>query len=84
MGSSQIYILVAIIVLAIIAAVVFFLKRARPANKLSRLAAVAFAFVLAGIIFSENRLVGYGLMVVGIVLAIVDAVKKSKIIKKLC
>jgi len=81
MNSSQIYILIAIIVLAIIAAVIFFLKKDQPAKKLSRLAALAFAFVLAGIIFSENRLVGYGLMGVGVILAIVDAVKKSKKIK---
>ena len=38
----------------------------------------AFAFVLAGIIFGEERIVGYGLMGVGVVLAIVDIVNRSR------
>ncbi len=78
MASSQIYIFSTIIVSAIIAGVVFFLRKGQPAKKLSRLAALAFAFVLAGIIFSENRWVGYGLMGIGIILAIIDIIKNKK------
>lgn len=74
MNSSQIYILIAIIVLAGIAIV---LRKKMP-KPLSPLSSLAFAFVLAGIIFSEERSIGYGLMEVGVVLAVVDAVRRSK------
>jgi hypothetical protein len=46
------------------------------------LAGLAWAFVLAGIIFGEDRLIGYGLMGVGVVLAVIDVfiTPKRKII----
>ena len=72
------YILIAIVVLAVIALLVFLIKPKNNAEKMTRLASFAFAFVLAGIVFGENRLVGYGLMGIGIILAIVDIYKKQK------
>jgi hypothetical protein len=39
---------------------------------------VAFAFILAGILFSANRLVGYGLMGVGVVLAVIDIIRMAR------
>ena len=41
------------------------------------MASVAFAFVLAGILFGENGLVGYGLMTAGTILAVADIVNRS-------
>jgi hypothetical protein len=35
-------------------------------------------FVLAGILFGENRLVGYALLGIGVILAVIDIVRKSK------
>lgn len=77
MNDSQIYILISIIVLAIIAIVVI-LRRKKEQKPLSKLASVAFAFVIAGVIFGDNRSIGYSLMGIGIILAIIDIVKKSK------
>jgi len=78
MNISQIYILVSIVVLAAIAVLVFVVGKQGTKTRLTPLASFAFAFVLAGILFSENRLIGYSLMGVGIILAIIDMVNKLK------
>lgn len=78
MNISQIYIAVAIAALAVIAVLVFAVGKKRGEKRLTPLASFAFAFVLAGTLFGENRLVGYGLMGVGIILAVIDIANKSK------
>jgi hypothetical protein len=75
---STAYIAVSIVVLVIVAILVFFVSRGERKNRLTPLASLAFGFVLAGIIFGDDRLVGYGLMGVGVVLAIVDIVMRSR------
>ncbi len=77
MDASQIYILISIIVLAIIM-VILILTRKKRQKSLSPLAGLAFALIIAGIIFGENRLIGYSLMGVGVALAIIDMVRKLK------
>ena len=78
MSSSQIYIAASIAVLAIIAIFIFVVFRRKEAQKLTPLASVAFGFVLTGLIFGDDRLIGYSLTGVGVVLAIVDMVKTLK------
>jgi hypothetical protein len=78
MNIAQIYIAVSIVVLAITALLVFFVSKNKKDKKLTSLAGLAFGFILAGIIFGENRLIGYSLMGVGVILAIIDIVKKLK------
>jgi hypothetical protein len=78
MNTSQIYIGAGIIILAVIALFVFLERRHRGEKGLSPLAGLAFAFVLAGILFGNDRLVGYSLMGIGVVLAVVDMFNKSK------
>lgn len=75
MSSSQIYVAVVIVVLAVLA-VLLFVMRGRG-GRISPLAAVAFAFITAGIVFGENRAVGYGLMGTGVILAVID-IRKSR------
>lgn len=75
---QQAYIAIAIGSLAIIVALMLFTKKVRPETKLSPLAGLAFAFVIAGIFFSESRLIGYSLMGIGVVIALFDIAKKSK------
>jgi len=77
MTSSQIYILISIIALTGIM-VVLILTRKKMKKPLSLLAGLAFAFIIAGIVFGESRLIGYNLIGVGVVLAIIDIVKKMK------
>lgn len=74
MDTSTRYIVISIAVLAIVAILVFVLGKGERQNRLTPLAGLAFAFVVAGIVFGEDRLIGYGLMGVGVVLALVDIV----------
>ena len=78
MSPSQIYIAISIVVLAIIALLVFFVNKNKKEKKLSKLAGLSFGFIIAGIIFSDNRLIGYSLIGVGVILAILDIIEKSK------
>ena len=83
MEPSQIYIAVAIIALAFIALALFFIFQKKGSYKLTPLAGTAFGFVIAGIIFGENRLIGYSLLGIGVTLAIIDVIMKSREKKKL-
>jgi hypothetical protein len=74
---SKFYILIAIIVLAVLASAAFFVKK-RPQKPFSKLATFAFIFILASFIFSENQLIGYSLMGIGIAFAVIDIIKKLK------
>ncbi len=78
MTISQMYITLAIIVLAVIALLVFVVGRKGTGRRLTPLASFAFAFVLAGLLFGENRIIGYGLMGTGVLLALVDIFNKSR------
>ena len=78
MITSQSYIVVSIVVLAIVALLVFFVNKDKKENRLTPLASLAFGFVLAGIIFGDDGFIGYSLMGVGVILAIVDIFNRSK------
>lgn len=64
--------------MAVVAFLVFIVSKNRKGNRLTPLVSLAFAFVLAGILFGNNRLIGYGLMGVGVLLAVVDMYNRSK------
>ncbi len=81
MNASQIYILISVIALAGIMAALI-LTRKKMQKPLSPLAGLAFVFILAGLIFGENRLIGYGLMGIGVVLAIIDIIRKLNMEKR--
>jgi hypothetical protein len=68
----QIFIALSVVVLAAILVLVFIVGRRRRETRLTPLAGLAFAFVLAGIIFGDDRLIGYGLLGIGVMLALVD------------
>ncbi len=70
MNTSQIYIIIAIA--AFIFVVILFLAARKNGKKLSPLGGFAWAIVLAGIIFSGDRLIGYSLMGIGAALAAID------------
>ena len=78
MNTSVAYIAVSIAALAIITILVFFVSKGKRENRLTPLAGLAFGFVLAGIIFGDDRLIGYSLLGVGVVLAIVDIFIRSR------
>ena len=72
MNAEQSYI--AIAVLAIFGLTILLSRRLlhKQARGLTPLAGLSFGFILAGIVFGEERLLGYGLMGIGIVLSIID------------
>jgi hypothetical protein len=72
MEPSHVYIIISIVVLAVIALLLFITGRNKSKEGLSKLAALSFTFIIAGIIFGENRLVGYSLLGVGVLLAVID------------
>lgn len=78
MGASSAYILISILVLLIIGAVIFFVRKDRKGKRLTPLAGLSLAFVVAGIVFGDDRIIGYSLMGIGVVLAIIDILKKLK------
>ena len=78
MNTSQIWIAISIAVLAVVALFVFFVRKNRKENRLTPLAGLAFGFVLAGILFGDDRLIGYGLMGVGVIQAVIDMFRRLK------
>ena len=68
------YIIVALSVLGVIALLFFAVGRKRETAKLTPLAGLAFGFILAGILFGDNRIIGYSLLGVGVILAVIDIV----------
>jgi hypothetical protein len=77
MNTSTIFIAVSIAVLLIIAVLFFFVNKNRKKTRLTPLAGLAFGFILAGILVGSNRVLGYTLMGVGLVLAVIDMFNKS-------
>ena len=78
MTAPQIYIAITILILAIIAILMFFVKKSDKEKKLTPLAGIAFGFVIAGIAFGEDRRIGYSLMGIGIILSVIDMIQNRK------
>jgi len=72
MNTSQAYIAITIVILLVVALLVFVARRNQQEKRLTPLAGLAFGFVLAGILFGGERFIGYSLMGVGVILAVVD------------
>jgi hypothetical protein len=78
METSQIYVVISLVVLAVIAVLIIVVNRKKGVRKLTPLAGIAFVFVLAGIFFGSDRVVGYILMGIGVVFAVIDIFKNLK------
>ena len=78
MNASQIYLLVTIVVLAVVAVLLFVFSKDKNALKLHPLTGLAFAFILSGLLFGDDKIVGYGLMGVGVIIAVIDMRRRSK------
>lgn len=50
----------------------------RYETRLSRLSAVAFALIVAGLFLSRQEIVGFGLLGMGLLLALTDIIRKWK------
>jgi uncharacterized membrane protein len=80
MNTSQLYILLSIIVLVLVALLFFIVNKNKTGKEkeFSPLAGLAFALLLAGLFFGENRFIGYGLIGVGVILALIDMINKLR------
>ena len=75
---STTYLAIGIAVLVALLVMVFLLGRGGEQKKLTPMAGLAFAFVIAGIAFGEARLLGYMLFTIGVILAMADIAQKSR------
>jgi hypothetical protein len=79
MQTTSVYILISILVFAIIIFITFLTGSGFGKQKISPLASLSFAFIIAGIFFDDNRWLGYALMGLGIAFAIADIIKKTRL-----
>ncbi|MCX6746506.1 MAG: hypothetical protein NTU63_00015 [Candidatus Pacearchaeota archaeon] len=82
METSTIYVLISIIALLIIAVLLIFVRKEKKKKILTPLSGISYAFVLAGILFGDGNLIGYSLIGVGVLLAVIDIFKKFKANKR--
>jgi hypothetical protein len=77
MTAAELYIALSLLVLGIIALAAMYNTRIskRPKHPPSKLAMVAILLVISGIIFGENRYIGYSLLGAGVLLSILDILK---------
>ena len=76
--TSVLYLGIAVGGIVIVAVLVFLVGGKSQRSNLTPLAGPAFAFIISGILFGDERIIGYGLMGVGVVLAVVDIIVRSR------
>jgi len=70
---------ITISIIALVLLVVFLLRgRGKQYKKPSNLAVLGMSLVVLGIIFGDDRLIGYSFMGVGVLLSVIDAIRNSK------
>jgi len=69
------YIFIAILALAVIAMFATIIKKKLPGATLSPLTGIAFALVVAGVVFGQDHTVGYGLIGAGVGLSIFELIR---------
>lgn len=78
MTIANVHIIFSLLVLVLIAAMLILGSRFKRSKPLSPLAGLSFAFIVAGIFFGgSGRILGYGLLAVGVVLAVGDIIVKA-------
>lgn len=79
MDASALFILISIVTFAAIAALWFFVIRPHGGQPLSPLSGLAFAFIIVGtIVGSDPQWLGYGLLAIGVLLAVADIVFRQQ------
>jgi hypothetical protein len=72
------YVAVAVVVLAVLAILFLIVGRGGGQRRPTPLAGLAVTCVVCGIVFAEEKVLGYAFFLVGILLAINDAVRRSR------
>jgi hypothetical protein len=71
------YFLIAIVVLAVLV-ILLVVAGKQMKTRLSGWAFLAFPLIVAGIVFGEDRLIGYGLIGAGVLLAFIDIIVRYR------
>jgi hypothetical protein len=74
----QIFIVLSIAVIAVIVLLLFSMGRFHRRNTITPIAGLAFSFVISGIFFGDDRMLGYSLLAIGVMLAVVDIYDRSR------
>jgi K+ transporter len=82
MTASQIYILLSVAILVIVSLLVFFISGRKKEDAFTPMTILALGFILTGILYSNDRWFSYSLMGIGVVLAIVDMLRKISSFRK--
>jgi hypothetical protein len=70
---------IAISIIALVVIVVFLLiGRGKQYHKPSNLAILGMSLVVLGIIFGDDRIIGYSFIGVGVLLSVIDAIRNRK------
>jgi hypothetical protein len=74
----QIFVVISIAVIAAIVLLLFLMGRFHRRNTITPIAGLAFSFVISGILFGDDRILGYSLLAIGVMLAVVDIYDRSR------
>ena len=78
MSDSTVFIVIAVLAFLAIGAVVFLRGGGGVGQRLTPLASIAFVLIIVGIVFGDNRALGYSLMGAGVLVAFADIVLKRR------
>lgn len=73
---DQLWLIVGIVILIVLLAVVFMIRKKRT-NKENALVTLGMVFVVLGIVFGDDRLLGYSLIGVGVLLSIISVIRNK-------
>ena len=74
---EPVWIAISIIALVVIV-VLLLIARGKQYRKPSNLAILGMSLVVLGIIFGDDRLIGYSFIGVGVILSVIDAIRNKK------
>jgi hypothetical protein len=81
MTAENIYIIFSVLVLFAIVMMFVLGSRYKKVKTLSPLAGLSSACIVAGIFFGNSRMLGFGLLAVGVILAVGDIIVKARSIR---
>jgi len=74
---DQLWLIIAVAIVIVLLAVVFLTRKKKRTNKDNALVTLGMVFVVLGIIFGEDRLLGYSFIGVGVLLSIISAIGRK-------
>jgi hypothetical protein len=78
MNASKIYLVVTGVCLVIGVIVLYVVRSRRKLNIMTPLTGLGLGFFLVGVLFGQNQVSGYTFISLGVILAVVDLIRKTK------